>query len=1275
MGLAMGAENMFRKVFGRKVVGTPALSAYSEAGRLHPALAAELQRLDLIKSGLARKAQSVVLSGDDESFLRELDTLVASVPRYQSPYFKDNAACNDTQGAVDVAMAKGEITDAGMIRRFFAIRLRVRPNTDIHTYKRLGYSDRQMLVKEVFNAVGAGDRRLNHHSSYANPQPALVPTLTPPQVMQLVCDVGGTPVDYFSWAGPEMGSTVDQSRPHFAAGFAALVAGQPEAFAAAFGQLPNETLVLRMLDRSRRCDALQQAPVVNQIVALMGKGNPKAVREGAVSALARMEPSALLAVVTRGLQEGDIETRHGLVQVASQAGTPEILAVLEARAEVEKAAKVQAAIAAILEVNSESIDTPEGPHDGQRERASEQVSYLAITGETVTCPSRIDIGSADVPAPSDEACIGFVDLIPVIEEMRRQRTDDYNKRYNRTGSNANPMPKPIDPKIIESAFATLTRAAPQPPYDPSKINHAELLIRDVRGTPEGQKWLRGLLDVLPIAARLQILTATRHGDRGAIIGSGYAHNPHEVFGVDLMREWLAEGLLDLRDIVGVKELRWGLAGSRNSYGPDNMLTALDALPSDALWPCLAENMEVFDEALGLRPATTTMLLDRVMAVMAMLPAVPQRYLPRLLEIAVTEKRPLRLQAMALLRDAKDLPARIAALLDDKRQPVRINAAGWLADIRSTASEKALRARLKKEKSDPVRAALIIALQRLGADLTDVIGPASLIAEAKAAIAKTPPKLPEWLVKSGVPVVRFRDGNTVPEDVVAHWLALAIRLKDASAHGQFGIYLDQLEADDARALSGWVLESWITYDTTAATLEEATAYAKSIYLGRYAMHGGRYLQGSQLPPDVQAQLIASITREKMGELVNSGSDTKGLLALACRADPVWAAGRVRWFLKKHGRRSNQAMALLEALAGIGAPAALQVVIAASTRLKQKSTQARAAEIAQRYADDRGWSVDELADRTVPAAGFDDDGELDLPCGEDAKPYVARLDAALAIHLFNPDGKVVKALPAGDDDNTKESKKAFTAAKKELAQVIELQATRLFEAMCVERQWPVADWRLAFHQHPVMRRLVERLVWQGLDGEGVPLGLFRPTQEGDFTDAADNDVAIDDFAAVRLAHGALVDAETCAAWTAHLKDYEVKPFLAQFDTLRAPLTPELAEAEAIIDRQGWAADSRTFRGAAEKRGYQRVMRDSGGCHEYVKEFPSHGITATIWHTGSYAVDENLRQALKELKFTKAGHRGVYRLKDVPPVLLAECWADYHAVAAKGALDPEWEKISPW
>lgn len=1265
MGLAMGAENMFRKVFGRKVVGEAFAPRTSGAETLHPALRAELQRLDLLRNGLGRKAIHYVATGERGDLFAQLLALSTASYDTRKAYEQAEPRNHTLQRGTDAAVVRGEIAPGPVVLRALELRLAAAQKNTSWSYSPRPQETVTTALSGMLN-IGLRELETDYRVDWSK-------AVRVEAALDLFKVCGGGMTEFFGFL-LNRSETINP-------------AGHPDSWsasAACRSYLHTETAAfvaaMRETAGTRRANGLTLAvhhgvwnsPEVEAlIVAMLAKPFTKEDRTAAVAMLTRLGASELLGVLERHLSKGDADTRLALVEAAGRAATPELIALLAERAKVEKTAKVQAAIAAILEVQSTSFDAPVASHDGEGESAS----YLAVTGETITCPPRIDIGSADVPAPSDEACIGFVAIVEQLEDRRRQSMIEHNARY--ADHLKKPMPLPYTRTQIEAAFATLTAAAPLPASDPdSGSGHsAGALARSVRFHPEGQAWLRQVLEPLAIAARVRLLGASGFSDTRGLIGLGYAYNAAEVFGVDLLREWIAAGQLDLRDTANSENLRHLLLRNASSWGRDSTLDALEVLPTDAVWPWLAENMEVFDEALGLRPATTSIPLSRALAALAILPAVPQRYFPRLLEIAVSEKRPLRLQAMALLREAKDLPARIAALLDDKRQPVRINAAGWLADIRSTASEKVLRARLKKEKSDPVRAALIVALQRLGADLTDVIGPASLIAEAKAAIAKTPPKLPEWLVKSGIPPVRFRDGVTVPQDVVEHWLALAIRLKDASAHGQFGIYLDQLEPDDARTLSGWVLESWISFDTAAATLEEATAYAQSAYLGRYAMHGGRYLQGSQLPPEVQAQLIASITREKMGELVNSGSDTKGLLALACRADPVWAAGRVRWFLKKHGRRSNQAMALLEALAGTGAPAALQVVIAASARLKQKSTQARAAEIAQRYADDRGWSVDELADRTVPAAGFDDDGELDLPCGEDAKPYVARLDAALAIHLFNPDGKVVKALPAGDDDNTKESKKAFTAAKKELAQVIELQATRLFEAMCVERQWPVADWRLAFHQHPVMRRLVERLVWQGLDAEGQPLGMFRPAQEGDFTDAADNDVAIDDFAAVRLAHGALVDAETCAAWTAHLKDYEVKPFLAQFDTLRAPLTPELAEAEAIIDRQGWVADSRTFRGAAEKRGYQRVMRDSGGCHEYVKEFPSHGITATIWHTGSYAVDENLRQALKELKFTKAGHRGVYLLKDVPPVLLAECWADYHAVAAKGAFDPEWEKISPW
>ena len=106
--------------------------------------------------------------------------------------------------------------------------------------------------------------------------------------------------------------------------------------------------------------------------------------------------------------------------------------------------------------------------------------------------------------------------------------------------------------------------------------------------------------------------------------------------------------------------------------------------------------------------------------------------------------------------------------------------------------------------------------------------------------------------------------------------------------------------------------------------------------------------------------------------------------------------------------------------------------------------------------------------VSAAGFDDDGVLALRCGEDAKDYEARLNDDLTVALRNPSGKDVSALPAGDDDATKAAKKQLSATKKELKQIAEMQAARLYEALCAERSWTSADWlnpKLSSHGRPV------------------------------------------------------------------------------------------------------------------------------------------------------------------------------------------------------------------
>jgi hypothetical protein len=304
---------------------------------------------------------------------------------------------------------------------------------------------------------------------------------------------------------------------------------------------------------------------------------------------------------------------------------------------------------------------------------------------------------------------------------------------------------------------------------------------------------------------------------------------------------------------------------------------------------------------------------------------------------------------------------------------------------------------------------------------------------------------------------------------------------------------------------------------------------------------------------------------------------------------------------------------------------------------------------------------------------------LPCGEDAKVYEARLGSDFGILLRNPAGKEVASLPSAQDDSTAASKKLLATARKELKQIAAIQSARLYEALCAERSWPAADWLRFFHEHPVMRRLVERVVWLGVGAAGEPTA-FRPTAEGDFTDENDNQASVSAFNKIRLAHGALLGEAEANAWKQHFADYEIKPLFEQFGRPLLRIGQGDARKTEIEDRKGWVTDTFTIRGAAAKLGYERgAPLDGGFFNEYRKSFQSAGLTAVIEFTGNSLPEANVAAALIKLHFQEiAGlsQPGItVALGQVPPVLLSECWNDYHAMAAKAAYDPEWEKKSLW
>ena len=216
---------------------------------------------------------------------------------------------------------------------------------------------------------------------------------------------------------------------------------------------------------------------------------------------------------------------------------------------------------------------------------------------------------------------------------------------------------------------------------------------------------------------------------------------------------------------------------------------------------------------------------------------------------------------------------------------------------------------------------------------------------------------------------------MPEAVVQWWCFLAVKLKQPGGNGLFELYQEQLKSNDAETFSSWVLDNWVQYDTAKPSQADTQAYAKANAKQRL-----KYFSQWDKTYTEERAFQDLMHEYSFNNYLNSGAASKGLLAFARYAPASVAANKIRAYLKNHGSRTSQSSSLLELLAAKGDAVSLQVVIAAATRLKQKGVQKFAGELLERVAESKNWTLDELADRTIPTAGMDDSGVIELICNE-------------------------------------------------------------------------------------------------------------------------------------------------------------------------------------------------------------------------------------------------------------------------------------------------------
>jgi len=706
-------------------------------------------------------------------------------------------------------------------------------------------------------------------------------------------------------------------------------------------------------------------------------------------------------------------------------------------------------------------------------------------------------------------------------------------------------------------------------------------------------------------------------------------------------------------------------------------------PDAAIWPFFIAYPEALDAGFNTNsPYARAWDFDRmrVFDALATFPVLPPQLVPRIVELALGPAKDMRAGAQRVLAKHPDRFAIARDGLASGRAETRAAAAQWLARLKEPAAIAALETALQREKNDAAQGAMLTAMEALGASLEPYLNANDLGKAAAMGLNKGIPQDLRWFPFAQLPKVRWAaNGAPVAGQILTWFVVQAGRLRTPEPGALLRRYCAMFCNDDREALGAFVLSAWLAHDLQPAPRQVAEQRAGDrarqmhAFMQRYPQHYAT----SPLKDLAEDQLVAHFLAGELQTPGGSAIGAKGVLALAAACGGGAIAPAVEQYLKQwYGYRAAQGKALIQMLAWVEHPAATQLMLSVGSRFRTKGIQEEASKQAALLAERKGWTLDELADRTIATAGFDATGRLELDYGE--RTFIACLGQDGAISLQTADGKPIKTLPEPRQGEAAApaAKKRLGAARKEVKSILNRQRDRLYEAMCTGRGWRLEDWRLYFIDHPIMRGPCQRLVWGSMTDDAMRES-FRPLDDGTLTDADDQPVVLAPDATVRLAHESNCASRTREAWIKHFADYQVAPLFQQFGKGTYRLAPDKREARSLGDFQGHMLDAYKLRGAASKLDYMRGATEDGGWfYAYRKRFATMGIEAVLGFSGNRLPEENRQVALTNLSFESQadgdGTSAPLPLNEVPPILLSECWNDMRLIAGHGTgFDREWQK----
>jgi len=190
-----------------------------------------------------------------------------------------------------------------------------------------------------------------------------------------------------------------------------------------------------------------------------------------------------------------------------------------------------------------------------------------------------------------------------------------------------------------------------------------------------------------------------------------------------------------------------------------------------------------------------------------------------------------------------------------------------------------------------------------------------------------------------------------------------------------------------------------------------------------------------------------------------------------------------------------------------------------------------------AQNRGLTVEQLEDESLPTFGFDLTGEKSETFGD----YIATLTlkgATVDLNWADKNGKPRKTIPASVKANHKTELKELKQLAKDITAVLAGQAKTLDQSYVTDRLWTLDAWLKLYVEHPLRAQMTRSLIWEVTEKEKKIAVL--PTNRG-LEDISGKVHKAIEGAEIRLWHPLQSTTEQILAWRSKIEKLElVQPF---------------------------------------------------------------------------------------------------------------------------------------